>query len=98
MTYKGRDYPFTLRASGRFRNVETEMTTMELSGQVFNLINLEDFNGNYQKVEEIEGSVSGRGSRVTIKNQNGVVVNVVSPIKGRKFDLTGEGLDVQLKK
>jgi hypothetical protein len=58
---------------------------------------LEDFNGNYQKVEEIEGSVSGGGSRVTIKNQNGVVVNVVPTIKGRKFDLTREGLDVQLK-
>ena len=27
-----------------------------------------------------------------------VVVNVVSPIEGRKFDLTSWGLDVELKK
>jgi hypothetical protein len=33
-----------------------------------------------------------------MKNQNGVVVNVVSPIEGRKFDLTSWGLDVELKK
>jgi hypothetical protein len=33
-----------------------------------------------------------------MKNQNGVVVHVVSPIQGRKFHLTREGLDVQLKK
>jgi hypothetical protein len=85
------------RAGGTFRHVDTEMTTVELSGQVFNLKNLDDFNGKYHKVET-EGSVTGGGSRVTIKNQNGVVVNVVSPIEGRKFDLTREGLDVELKK
>jgi hypothetical protein len=41
---------------------------------------------------------NGENGLVTMKNQNGVVVHVVSPIKGRKFHLTGEGLDVQLKK
>jgi hypothetical protein len=70
---------------------------VELSGQVFNLKNLEDFNGNYQTVE-IEGSVRGGGTRAWIKNQNGVVVNVASTAEGRKFNLTREGLDVQLKK
>lgn len=96
LTYNGRDYPFSYRAGAPFRHVDTEITTLELSGQVFNLKKLDDFNGNYQKVE-IEGSVSGGGSRVTMKNQNGVVINVVSPIEGRKFDLTREGLDVELK-
>jgi hypothetical protein len=97
LTYRGRDYSFTFRAGGLFRDVDTEITPLELSGQVFNLKNLEDFSGNYQKVE-IQGSVSGDGTRATIKNQHGVVVNLVSTIKGRKFNLTREGLDVQLKK
>jgi hypothetical protein len=97
LTYKGRNYPFTFRAGGRFRNVDGEITTVELSGQVFNLKNLEDFDGNYQTVE-IEGPDSGGGTRARIKNQNGVVVNVASIVKGRKFNLTREGLDVQLKK
>ena len=97
MTYKGRDYSFTFRAGGLFRDVDTEITTVELSGQVFNLKNLEDFSGNYQTVET-EGSFSGAGTHATIKNQNGVVVNLVSTIAGRKFNLTREGLDVKLKK
>jgi hypothetical protein len=96
LTYNGRDYPFSYKAGGPFRNVDTEITTVELSGQVFNLKNPEDFNGKYHKVET-EEPPSG-GSRVTMKNQNGVVVIVGSPIEGRKFDLTSWGLDVELKK
>jgi len=97
LTYNGRDYPFSYRAGGTFRQVDTEMTTVELSGQVFNLKTVEDFGGRYHKVEA-EGPATGGGSRVTMKNQKGVVVNVFSPVEGRKFDLTREGLDVELKK
>jgi len=97
LIYNGRDYPFSYKAGGPFRHVDTEITTVELSGQVYNLKNVDDFNGRYHKVET-EGPVSSGGSRVTMKNQNGVVVNVVSPIEGRKFDLTSWGLEVELKK
>ena len=96
LTYNGRDYRFSYRAGGTFRHVDTEMTTVELSGQVFNLKTVEDFAGRYQKVEAA-GPATGGGSRVTMKNSKGVVVNVVSPVEGRKFDLTREGLDVELK-
>ena len=96
LTYNGRDCPFSYRAGGTFRHVDTEITTVELSGQVFNLNTLEDFNGRYYKVEN-EGPVTGGGSRVMMKNQKGVVVNVFSPVEGRKFDLTREGLDVELR-
>jgi outer membrane immunogenic protein len=96
LTYNGRDYAFSYRAGGTFRHVDTEMTAVELAGQVFNLKTLEDFSGRYHKVES-EGPATGGGSRVTMKNQKGVVVNVVSPIEARKFDLTREGLDVELK-
>lgn len=96
LTYRGQDYPFTFRAGGLSRDVDAKITTVELSGQVFNLKKLEDFNGSYQTVE-IEGSVSGAGTRARIKNQNGVVVNLASTVEGRKFNLTREGLDVKLK-
>jgi hypothetical protein len=33
-----------------------------------------------------------------MKNQYGVIVTVFSSVEGRKFDLTREGLDVELKK
>lgn len=97
LTYNGREYPFSYRAGGSFRHVETEMTTVELSGQVINLKTVEDFAGRYHKVEA-EGPATGGGSRVTMRNQKGVVVNIFSPVEGRKFDLTREGLDVELKK
>ena len=97
LTYKGIDYAFSYRAGGTFRQVDTEMTTVELSGQVFNLKTLEEFAGRYHKVEADGPAIAG-GSRVTMKNQKGVVVNVVSPVGGRKFDLTREGLDVELHK
>ena len=97
LTYKGRDYPFTFKATGLFRDVDTEMTAAEISGQVFNLQNLEDFSGNYQKVESDE-SVRGGTGRATMKNQNGVVVSLVSTVEGRKFNLAREGMDIELKK
>jgi hypothetical protein len=33
-----------------------------------------------------------------MKNQNGVVVNLMSEIAGRKFNLAREGLNIELKK
>ena len=97
LTYKGRDYPFTFKATGLFREVDTKMTAKELSGQVFNLKNAEDFSGTYQKAES-ESSASGAGMRATIKNQKGVIVNLASTGEGRKFNLSREGLIVELKK
>ena len=97
LTYKGRDYPFTFQATGLFRDVDTKIAAAELSGQVFDLKNPEDFAGNYQKVET-QTSESGSASRATMKNQNGVVVNLMSTVEGRKFTLAREGMDIELKK
>jgi hypothetical protein len=97
LTYKGLDYPFTFKATGLFRDVDANIAAAELSGQVFNLNNPEDFSGNYQKVET-QASEGGAGSRVTMKNQKGVVVNLVSTMEGRKFALAREGMDIELKK
>jgi hypothetical protein len=97
LTYKGRDYPFTFKATGLFREVDDKATATELSGQVFNLKNPEDFSGTYQKAEA-ETSAGGGGTRATIKNQKGVVLNLASTVEGRKFNLGREGLTVELKK
>ena len=97
LTYKGRDYPFTFKATGLFRDVDTKIAAAELSGQVFDLKQPEDFGGNYQKVET-PTSESGSASRATMKNHNGVVVNLMSTIAGRKFNLAREGMDIELKK
>ena len=97
LTYKGRDYPFTFKATGLFRDVDTKIAAAELSGEVFDLKKPEDFSGNYQK-GEMQTSESGSTSRATMKNQKGVVVNLVSAVEGRKFALAREGMDIELKK
>ena len=96
LSYKGQDIPFTFQANGLFRGVDEAITAAELSGQVFNLKSAADFSGNYQKVEA--ESSEGGGTRATMKNEKGVVVNLVSTIEGRKFNLAREGLNIELKK
>ena len=64
---------------------------------MFELKRVEDFNGNYNKLAA-ESSASGAGSRATMKNLNGVVVNLVSAVDGRKFMLGRDGMAIELKK
>ena len=97
LTYKGKDYFFTFQASGLLRDVKGGVIPADLSGQVFNLKELEDFNGNYKIVEPTE-SVGSGGTLTTIKNQNGVVVNMITATGGPKFTLGPDGMTVQLKK
>ena len=94
LTYKGQEIPFTFQANGLFRNVDENITAAELSGQVFNLKTAADFAGNYQKAQDAD---SGAGSSATMRNEKGVVVNLVSIVEGRKFNLSREGLKVELK-
>jgi len=96
LIYKGQEIPFTFQANGLFRNVDESITAAELSGQVFNLKNVADFAGNYQKAQEQDAD-SGAGSSATMKNEKGVMVNLVSTVAGRKFNLSREGLKVALK-
>ena len=60
LRYKEQDYPFSFNATGLFRDVDSKIAAAELSGRVFELKRLEDFSGNYQKVES-KDSVSGGG-------------------------------------
>jgi hypothetical protein len=96
LTYKGQDYPFTFQAKGLFRDVDAKITAAELSGQVFNLKRPALFNGTYHKVEGGASDVGG-GTRATMKNLNGVIVNLVSTVEGRKFILGRDGITIKLK-
>jgi hypothetical protein len=97
LTYKGKEYVFSFKASGLLRELDPSISVAELSGQVFNLKNLQDFNGNY-KIVEPTGSDGSRGKLATIRNQNGVVVNLVATTAGHKFTLGAEGMTIELKK
>jgi hypothetical protein len=95
LNYKGQDYPFTFQAKGLFRDVDPNITATEMSGEVFNLRRPQLFNGTYHKVKADNAAVGG-GSRASMKNSNGVTVNLVSTVEGRKFNLDRDGISIKL--
>src|SRR5438094_3313156 len=87
LTYQGKDYPFSVSGLSA-GNIGA--SSAELSGQVFNLKNLADFNGNYTSVDA-GATVAGGGGGVTMRNQNGVIMNVGGTTKGLTFKLGVDG-------
>ena len=94
LTYQGKEYPFSI--SGLSAG-DIGISTAELSGEVSNLKNLADFNGNYTSFGA-GITVAGGGSGMTMRNQNGVVMNVVATTRGLTFKLGIDGMKVELKK
>lgn len=94
LTYKGRDYPFSV--SGLSAG-NVGVSSADLSGEVLNLKNLDDFNGTFTSVGA-GATVGGGGGGMTMKNQNGVVMNVVATTQGLSLKLGVDGVKVQLKK
>ena len=94
LTYQGKDYPFSVSGLSA-GNVGLASAT--LAGDVFNLKNLDDFNGNYTSAGA-GATVAGGGGAMTMKNQNGVVMNVAGTTKGLSFKLGVDGMKVELKK
>ena len=94
LTYQGKEYPFSV--SGLSAG-NIGISAAELSGEVFNLKDLADFNGNYASVGA-GITVAGGGGGMTMKNQNGVVMNVVATTQGLSFKLGVDGMKVELKK
>lgn len=94
LTYQGKDYPFSVSGLSA-GNIGA--SSAELSGQVFNLKNLDDFNGNFTSVGG-GATVAGGGGGMSMRNQNGVVMNVVGTTKGLSFKLGADGMKVELKK
>jgi len=66
-------------------------------GNVYNLKNLADFEGNYMKVAA--GATVGGGMRATsMRNDKGVVINLTSVGQGISFTLAVSGMGVTLVK
>ena len=93
LTYKGKEYPFSVTGLSAG---DIGITSAEVSGEVFNLRKLEDFNGNYTSFAA-GATVAGGGAGATMKNQNGVIINVVATTQGLNFKLGIDGMKINLK-
>ena len=94
LTYKGKDYPVSVRGLSL---VKVGITKVTASGEVYNLKNLHDFDGNYTAAGAGMTLAGGR-SAVAMKNQNGVRVVLGATTRGVDVTIGGAGVDMAIKK
>ena len=94
LTYQGKDYSISVTG---LSVGDVGATKIEASGKVYGLKKLEDFDGNYTGVAA-GATVAGGGSVTSMRNQNGVTVDLVATTQGVKFALGGGGVSMSIKK
>jgi hypothetical protein len=94
LTYKGKKSNFKVDG---LSVVDIGITKATSAGKVYNLKKLEDFNGIYTAAAA-EGTVAGGAGVTKMKNQNGVVIDLVSTTKGVNLKLAAEGVKFTLAK
>ena len=92
LTYQGRQYPFSLNG---LSVVDVGVTRITGSGNVRNLRNIADFSGNYVSIAA-GATVAGGGSVVSLRNQNGVVIDGVTTSQGVRLTLAPGGVNITL--
>jgi hypothetical protein len=93
LNYQGKTQTFSVRG---LSVVDVGVAKVSARGKVFNLNKLEDFTGTYAAAQA-GAAVGGGMSVVTLRNQNGVVMELTATQTGVKFTLAGEGIEVKLK-
>ena len=93
LTYEGKEYPFSVEG---LSVADVGISRAEATGGVYNLTRLTDFNGNYTAVTAGAAVVGGAGA-TTMRNQNGVVIDLTGTTQGVKFNLSVDGVRFTLK-
>ena len=94
LKYNGKKYP--VKVTG-LSVIDVGITKASARGQVFGLKNLEDFDGIYTSATA-EGTVGGGAGATAMKNQNGVVIHLITTTKGVNVKLAPSGVELKLKK
>lgn len=94
LTYKGQKYPVTVHG---LSVIDVGITKATAFGKVYGLKKLEDFNGNYTAATA-EGTLGGGAGASTMKNQNGVVIDLFTTTQGINLKLAPSGVKLMIKK
>jgi hypothetical protein len=96
LTYNGKDYPVKVNGLSIGR---VGITGASAYGEVYNLKNLRDFNGHYNAGGAGRRGVTLSGGQMAtaMVNQAGVRVLLSSTQQGADVNVTGGGVDMQLK-
>jgi hypothetical protein len=97
LTYKGKDYPVSVNGLSLGK---VGITGASAYGEVYNLKKLQDFSGHYHAGGAGRRGVTlASGQKATaMTNQAGVTVLLASTQRGVDVNLSGGGVDMQLKK
>jgi hypothetical protein len=93
LIYEGKKIPVEVKG---LSIIDVGVTKARAFGRVFNLKKLEDFNGNYVAATA-EGTLVGGAGAATMKNQNGVVIDLFTTTKGLNLKLAPGGISLKLK-
>ena len=94
LTYKGKDYPVSVKGLALGK---VGISSVTAAGEVYNLKNLHDFNGNYTAAGA-GLTLAGGGSAIAMKNQSGVRVVLGATTRGVDVTIGGAGVDMAIKK
>jgi hypothetical protein len=93
LIYENRKIPVEVKG---LSIIDVGITKARAFGRVYNLKKLEDFNGNYAAAAA-EGTLVGGAGATTMKNQNGVVIDLFTTTKGLNLKLAPSGISLKLK-
>jgi hypothetical protein len=93
LAYQGKKYPVEVKG---LSVIDVGVTKVTAFGKVYGLKKLEDFNGNYTAATA-EGTLGGGAGATTMKNQNGVVIDLFTTTKGLNLKLAPSGISLKLK-
>ncbi len=94
LSYKGKSYPVKIDG---LSVGEVGVNRASATGNVYNLKSLADFDGNYV-AGGAEATVGGGAGITTMKNQNGVAIDLKSTTQGASLKLAAEGLKLSVIK
>ena len=93
LSFKGKEYKFKIEG---LSVIDVGVTKIEATGNVYHLDKAADFAGTFTAASA-DIALGGGVGATTMKNQNGIVMNLTSTQKGIKLKLAPEGMTVQMK-
>jgi hypothetical protein len=93
LTFKGKEYPFTIDG---LSVVDWGISRVSAVGDVYNLTDVSKFAGTYLAAEAGFTLAGGAGG-MTMRNSEGVVMNVRSTSRGASLTLGTAGLRITMK-
>jgi hypothetical protein len=93
LTFKGKEYPFTIDG---LSVVDWGISRVSATGDVYNLTDVSKFAGTYLAAEAGFTLAGGAGG-MTMRNSEGVIINLRSTSRGASLTLGTAGLRITMK-